>query len=267
MRHCSCGVAVLCIGLSLAACSDSRTPTTPPSPSTLPAGFSVSQGAMPGLNSPDASMFMVPGAVTVSYAGAGSCAMTAGTGQFACPTGMHDGLTYSMRQTFYDAAGNQQPAFNPQTTASIKSETTASGTITREGLTTTTNRTGVMTVTGLGPNATTHTLNGSEQGTMSATMNHNGAAITMNATFSGSTNNLVMPVRTAPDPTAYPLSGNRMHSATMTTTHPGGITSSTMTRRETFNGTSIVRIEMTIDGVTRNCEYDLAARTTTCGSR
>jgi hypothetical protein len=222
---------------------------------------------MPGLNSPDASMFMVPGAVTMSYAGAGSCAMTPATGQFTCPAGMRDGLTYTIRQTFYDAAGNEQPAFNRETTASIRTETTASGTLTHQGMTTTTNRTGIMVTSGLGPNATTHTLNGSEQGTMSATMTQNGTTITLNATMSGATLDVVVPVRSAPDPTAYPLSGSRTHSATTTMTHPGGTTTATMTRRETFDGTNIVQIEMTNNGIVRTCTYDLAARTTTCGSR
>lgn len=262
------GVTVLWIGVAMVACSDSKSPTTPPSPSNTPPGFSeVPPGAMPGLNSPDASMFLVTSAVTISSGGAGACAMTPGSGQFICPGGIRDGLSYTIRQTFYDAAGHEQPAFNRETTASTKIETTVSGTLTHQGMTMTTNRTGMMVTSGLGPNAITHTLNGSEQGTMSATLTHNGSPVSMNSTMSGATVNLVVPVRSAPDPAAYPLSGSRTHSATTTTTHPAGTTTATMTRQETFNGTSTVQIEMTTNGVTRSCTYDLAARTTTCGSR
>jgi hypothetical protein len=41
----------------------------------------------------------------------------------------------------------------------------------------------------------------------------------------------------------------------------------TTRRQETFNGTNIVQVELTINGVTQHCTFDLAARKSTCNDR
>lgn len=38
----------------------------------------------------------------------------------------------------------------------------------------------------------------------------------------------------------------------------------TVRRQETFDGTSIVKVELTVNGVTQSCTFDLATRTSTC---
>jgi len=120
-----------------------------------------------------------------------------------------------------------------------------------------------MTTTGLGSGATTHTLNGSEQGTV-VVRSPSGST---NTSINDATTDLVVPVRSRDGGPAYPLSGVTVH-ATVTTTTRGSETRTVTTRRqETFNGTNIVQVEITVDGATARCTYDLAAHTSTCARR
>ena len=80
--------------------------------------------------------------------------------------------------------------------------------------------------------------------------------------LSGTTMNLVVPVRAGEGSPAYPLSGTRIH--TTTTAGWGGRGPLTVRRQETFDGTNIVRVELTVNGVTQECTFDLATKTSTC---
>ncbi|HVL67856.1 MAG TPA: hypothetical protein VM364_11385 [Vicinamibacterales bacterium] len=186
------------------------------------------------------------------------------SGQFVCPSQSREGITLTMRFTLYDKDGNVLSVLDREKVASIRTETSASGTTSREGASVTIDRSGVMVTTGLGPQATTHTLNGTERGTVTASATINGVATTTTTSMLESTNNLVVPARRSSGDPGYPLSGERVRTATTTTTH--GSTSRTLTteRRETFNGTSVVQVQITVNGVTQHCTYDLAARTSTC---
>ena len=153
-------LATFATAATVAACSSS-TPTAPnPTPTTL--SPVVPNTGASGLTNAEIPLFTVAGAGT--YTGQGACTFNPSTGQFVCPDQSHGGLTVTSRFTLYDRSGNVQTAFDPATTASIKTETTASGTVSIGDNTVSINRSGVMTVSGLGPNATTHTLNGTEQG-------------------------------------------------------------------------------------------------------
>jgi hypothetical protein len=149
-------------------------------------------------------------------------------------------------------------------TAAIRTETTAAGTITREnGNAATVSRRGTMMTTGLGPDAKTHTLNGGEQGTIATTITgKDGATLTTSTSIDDATTNLVVPVRPADRGAAYPLSGTRVHTAI--TKGPGDRGTLTVRRQETFDGTNIVKVELTVNGVTQSCTFDLATKTSSC---
>ena len=172
-------------------------------------------------------------------------------------------MTFTLRFTLYDASGKVQSARNPNT-AAIRTETTAEGTIAREnGNTATVSRRGTMMTTGLGPDAKTHTLNGSEQGTIATTITgKDGAKFTTNTTIEDTTRNLVVPVRPAGRDAAYPLSGVRVHTAV--TKGPGDRGTLTVRRQETFDGTNIVKVELAVNGVAQSCTFELATKTSTC---
>ena len=253
------GMGLALLALMVASCSNSGSAPTAPSPSIT--GQTTATGTLTSLTDPDARIFSVTAADTPS--GRPPCEFNPATGQFECPPQARNGLTITMRYTLYDASGNVQSA-RDRNTASMRADTTAEGTITREnGASVTINRSGFMTTSGLGPNATTHTLNGREQGTVVATMTANdGAKVTTTTTVDDVTTNLVVPVRSGDRSTAYPLSGTRVHSAV--TTGPLGRGPLTVRRQETFDGTNIVRVELTVNGATQQCTFDLATRTSTC---
>jgi hypothetical protein len=38
----------------------------------------------------------------------------------------------------------------------------------------------------------------------------------------------------------------------------------TVRRQETFDGTNVVKVELTVNGMTQSCTFDLATKTSTC---
>jgi hypothetical protein len=253
------------LGLAVANCSSSGSapsaPTRPTAAATMP---TTSGGGVTMLADPDARLFSVTAAD--SPGGRPPCEFDPATGQFECPPQSRDGITFTRQFTLYNANGNVQPRFD-KTTAAIWTETTADGTTTRaNGGVVTIHRSGEMMTTGLGPGAASHTLNGREHGTITATMTAaGGEKVTTTTTIDGTTVNLVVPVQAGDRSRAYPLSGTRVH--TTTTTRWGGNGPQTERRQETFDGTNIVRVELTVNGVTRQCSYDLATKTSTCRQR
>jgi hypothetical protein len=63
----------------------------------------------------------------------------------------------------------------------------------------------------------------------------------------------------------FPLSGSRTHSTTTTSTKGTETKTSSSSRTETFDGSGIVQVVMTVNGQTKNCTVDLASHTSTCG--
>lgn len=266
MRLTSKAWLLMFLAATALSCSESRqTPSAPSSPMMAATPPSMSQSPMGPLSSladPDTRLFNVTGADTAP-GGRGPCEYSPSTGQFVCQDQTRDGITFTMRYTLYDASGKAQSAFD-RNTASIKTETTAEGTTARDnGTTATINRRGTMTTTGLGPAATSHTLNGSEHGTVETTATaKDGTKVTTRSTIDSTTTNLVVPVRSGDRGSAYPLSGVRVH--TTVTTGPQSRGAVTVRRQETFDGTSVVRVELTVNGVTQQCSFDLATKTSTC---
>jgi hypothetical protein len=257
--------------LTVASCSSQQNPPSAPTSSAAtaqatsapaPAAAPTQVTPLGGLADPDARLFAVTSADTPAGA-ENPCVFDPATGQFVCPEHTRDGITFTLRFTLYDASGKVQSA-RDRNTASVRTETTAAGTITREnGNTATVSRRGTMMTTGLGPDAKTHTLNGSEQGTIATTITgKDGATITTNTSIEDTTTNLVVPVRPGDRSAAYPLSGTRVHTAV--TKGPGDRGALTVRRQETFDGTNIVKVELTVNGVTQSCTFDLATKTSTC---
>jgi hypothetical protein len=256
--------AALLLTLALAGCSNETSSMSSPSPS---GDGQDSSGSLSALANPDVPIFNL-GAGDTSSDGRGPCVFDPESGQFVCPDRSRDGITFTLRYTLYDANGNVQSRFDRATTASIRTETTASGTTTRENATSTIDRSGVMTTSGLGIGATTHTLNGTERGTVVTTASgQDGLKVTSHTTIQDSTTDLVVPVgsKDRVRGPGYPLSGVRVHETVTTSSKNGGEARTVTTRRkETFNGTNIVQVEITVNGVTQHCTFDLDTRQSTC---
>jgi hypothetical protein len=252
---------VVFLGIAVASCSSmENTPTAPSQPAATVTTPTTSGSGAATLADPDAKLMAVTPADSPS--GQPPCQFNPATGEFDCPSQTRDGITFTRQFTLYDANGRVLAQFGKDV-AAIRTETTADGTTTREnGAVATIHRAGEMMTTGLGPGATSHTLNGREHGTVNATMTAaDGTKITTTTTIDGTTVNLVVPVRAGDRSQAYPLSGARIHTTTTTGTGKGPWT---VRRQETFNGTNIVQVQLTVNGVTQSCTFDLATKTSTC---
>jgi hypothetical protein len=237
------------------------------------------------LASADVPIFQVGSADTLSSdnsggtpMGPGPCQFDGASGQFGCADPRKGTVNLTRKVIFRDADGNVQSSFDKTTTASIEVQTSADGTTSRPGGgTATIHRTGDMITSGLAGEETTHTLNGTEQGTVDGAWTlPDGTKATENTTISDSTQNLVIPVPAKPDgmrpggpglnvPPPFPLSGSRTHATTTTSTRGTETKTTSLTRTETFDGTGVVQVVITINGETKNCTVDLVNHTNTCG--
>ncbi len=262
MKYIMRAASLVVLSVALAGCaSPESTPTAPTQPATTVTTPTMSGPGVAGLADADAKLFAVTPADSPS--GQPPCQFNPATGEFDCPSQTRDGITFTRQFTLYDVNGKVLAQFG-RDVASIRTETTADGTTTREnGAAATIHRNGEMVTTGLGPGSTKHTLNGREHGTVDTTWTTpDGKKVTANAVVDGTTVNLVVPVKAANGPPVYPLSGMRIH--TTTTSWTGGKAPQTVRRQETFDGTNIVQVQLTVNGVTQQCTFDLATKTSTC---
>lgn len=182
-----------------------------------------------------------------------------------------EGLTFTRRITFRDAAGATQERPDSLTTASITTETRVQGTHTRTGdrgtSTITVNRGGRMVLSGLAGRETQHVLNGAEGGTVeSVTESERGTVRSVQAFADSSINVTIRVPRTREN--HWPLSGTavRAHSGRMSVNGEAR-PAFTMRAVTTFNGTNLVPVVVTDARGTRTCSRDLATGQTICERR
>jgi hypothetical protein len=230
----------------LAACSDG----TSPKPSivtvdTLLAEVNIGQGlgnAASGL----AGVPMSTGLIRLGQ----DCPYNSVSQSFVCPARTTEGLTFDFYFQLFDASNVPQSAFNPATTAAIRTVSDIAGTIAPiNGLPSST-----MTLTAhndqtlSGLLTETHTLNGTGNSAVSSDVGDGPITVTTATTIS----NLVLPQRGSAK--RYPQSGSISSDIT---SELGPIGSFTMNFTMTFNGTSTVTVTITSDGTTETCTFDL----------
>lgn len=177
---------------------------------------------------------------------AATCPYDSATQSFVCPTTTMNGVTMSMYYQLFDASGALQSAFNPTTTAAIRTVSDLSGTVPTTGaLTATIEGHNDKTLSGL--LTATRTLNGSS--TTTVTMNDGSQPLRL--TIAETTTDLVLPQRGSATP--YPLSG----SISMDVTTSGGGFDVHVTI--TFNGTSTATMVVTSNGTTQTCTVNMAS--------
>lgn len=222
-------------------------------------GLPLSAGALP------ANSLVTP--LGVAAPPAPVCRYQEGGGRYECDPVTSDGVTLTRSYAFLDAAGRPQRRFDPVATASINTRFHIAGTTTRTGPAFTIDRRGDMTVSGLQGAETTQIINGVESGTTTVTGSTGFGRIATSTTSNDTTLNLVVPIPPRPPaPPApgerpapiWPLSGKRISNQTGSSSLDGGTSISRDMRQViTYNGTSVVTIEATIDGTTRTCQIDL----------
>lgn len=158
--------------------------------------------------------------------------------------------------TFFDAAGNEQDAYDPLTTASIHTVVEMAGQIERPRWSGTMERTRDLTITGLEGEETTRTFNGFGEEAMSRVRSvGDGTARTYEMTGSFTKTDVVVPVPGSGD--RWPLSGtvHRVMSVTVTG-GPNGDFTREMEVTITFDGDETANA--VING--EPFEIDLSAR-------
>lgn len=192
-----------------------------------------------------------------------ACAFDAASGRVTCSDVTINGLTISRSFAFYDAAGDPQ-AFRGPTTVRVNTRTWVRGTVERDSVTATIDRRSDLTVTGVQPGSTRRTFDGVEEGTSSIVARLARGTFVSDVRFADTTRGLVL---AANDPTAprWPLGGTVIRSAEGTRSREGG-DSQFFSRREeiVFDGTSRASLTITVNGQTRSCIIDLAARRVNC---
>jgi len=166
-----------------------------------------------------------------------------------------EGAERSCTVTYFDAAGNEQAAYDEVTTASMRMVTEINGELEREGWSATVARSREMTISGLEGAETSRTVNGSgsQAITRSNHSDENGTR-TYEMFGTSSIDNVVHGVPLEDNP--YPLSGSITRD--MTVTIIGGEDDGETRSRLaviTFNGTQFATV--TVNGETY--EIDLAA--------
>ncbi len=268
--------------LALSGCGSNQSGMSPSALTGAAAAASVAS-----LASPDVPIFQVGSADTSSASagdfsgapkGPGPCVFDDSTGQFSCPDVRRGGLSLTRKFILRDAAGNIQSSFDKTTTESIEVQTSADGTISRPGGgTVTIHRTGDMTTSGLAGAETTHTLNGTEQGTVvGAWTLPDGTKATENTTIADSTQNLVIPVpvkddggtmcsRCPPARRAFRCRDRERMRRQRRRRRAPKPSQRRAAGRRFLDGTGIVQVVMTVNGQTKNCTVDLSNHTSTCG--
>ena len=158
--------------------------------------------------------------------------------------------------TFFDAAGNEQEAHDPLTTASIHLVIESTHEFSRDSWTGTGTRSRDLWITGLEGEETSRTVNGTGSGTVTRSQ-HTDADGTRTYDMSSTSvmDNVVHPVPRTDD--AWPLSGTITRNMTINVVNgPDGDVTRTRTVVITFNGTYLVT--MTVGDET--FEIDMSTR-------
>src|ERR1043166_1871839 len=253
-------VAILSAAAAVVVGCSSEGPTAPKTSPSGDLATILGQMSLSGLGNLTAgpgtfNEGMVPAATVWNSA---DCVYSAATRSFTCPPITRGGMTYTRSFTLYDAAGNPQSALDGNT-ASIRTITTATGTIYPPGTfgPIALDRREDMTMSGL--NVGQPTLNGTSTSTMNTTMNGiGGPAQRLAMIWADTTANLVLPPRGA----GFPRSGSIAMTATTTTTPLDGSSAPVTTSfREviTFDGTSTVTIRLYIGTSVVTCKQTLGS--------
>ena len=248
--------AVLLIGL--VACSTEK--VTPPAQEAEIVQFDPTLGALAGQASmPGLMLDLGPDATGVAT----GCEWDAAVQRVVCAPVTRSGMTIRRSFVFLDAGGNAQGR-RTETTVAMNTRIGVTGTIVTDRGSITIDRDSDLTVSGLAPGSTSHTLNGTEAGRIAGTHRTDRGTISTTESFNARTDHVVVPVPRSPS--AWPLSGTSSRRSSVTAVRDGSSETRTRTfgHQVTFNGTRFVPVTLSHDGTTIQCTLDLATHRTDC---
>lgn len=177
-----------------------------------------------------------------------NCTYDPSSEKFVCPDRTNGSLTIKRFYEVFDASGNNQSAYDAQTTASARFHTVAEGSRTGEHFTATVLAERDFTVSGLAGSETTHTWNGSAVSTHTRSRHaDNGFTRSYSHQANTAVNSVVVPFPHQDG--LWPLSGTITRTVTFNReAGPRPSIQGTRTATVTFNGTQLV--PLTVNGVT-----------------
>lgn len=194
-----------------------------------------------------------------------SCTFDSGTGRVGCPDRTDHGLTVKASFAFSDATGATQSAFDTATTNSVNVTIDVSGTRSRHDgqVTSTLSHSSDRTIGGLASGSTARTVDGTAVAHEEISGTHDSVSFTAVRDAADTTRGLIIPIVDG-RPT-IPSAGTVIRSMTVSITPTGGTTSSRSRREEvTFDGTNVVKVKVTQDGVDQSCTITLPSRHLVC---
>ena len=259
----------LATAVLVAGCHDASTsPSSSGNPQSLDLAPILGQMSVGNVNSiPGASSAMsLPATATPPAVVPSACTYSASTAGFTCPSVTVDGLTFKTSYFLYDASGHSQSHPDAATTASVRTVTDGSGTLTFSaaqpsgpaasgtiGLTDHED----MTLSGL--LTATRTLNGTGTGHLDLTVG-GGTPLHSLLDRTSTTSNVVMPAQTT-GASAWPQSGTITSDVTLTPNASTPALTVPIHSVITFNGTSIVTITTSASVFSTTCKIDLSGKT------
>ena len=253
-------IFAVALALVASACgSDAAVgPSTPNTPNTPHATLEQALGELrlPVLGTAGISISgLFPGGPQLKA----SCAFSAASQSFVCPTATASGLTIDQSFTLLTSSGATQAAFDGTTTESVRSNTVVAGSVAQDGATLTVDAEEELTLSGLVTG--THSISGTGTAHLAGTL-FEGSDLEISMTSSIA--KVVIPANTTAAGQRWPVSGTIVVETSASLT---GFPPSTTRLTLMFNGTSKVDVTVTEDGVSRTCQQDLATSTQapTCG--
>lgn len=198
-----------------------------------------------------------------------SCTFSDATGRVTCPEFSRHDLAVNVSFAFKDASGVAQAKFDTATTNSVNVKTSVNGTKTRDddddddNITSTVAHSSDFTVGGLATGSTQRTIDGTAEAHEKTSGTREGIAFTAVRDATDAVTGLVIPLSDG-RPT-IPSAGSIVRAMTVTITKDGN-DPVTKSRREeiTFDGTNVIVVKITQDGVTKNCTLTLPGRDLSC---
>jgi hypothetical protein len=193
-----------------------------------------------------------------------SCTFSSETGRVTCPPKERHDLIVNVSFAFKDVAGTAQPRFDTLTTDLVNVQTDVSGTKTRHdgAITSTVSHESDRTVTGLAPGSTQRTINGTAEARENTTGTKEEVEFTAERVAYDTTSGLVIPIVEG-RPT-IPSAGTVVRRMRVSITRGGETNTRSRREKVTFDGTNVVKVEITQDDVTKNCTITLPEKKLVC---
>jgi hypothetical protein len=193
-----------------------------------------------------------------------TCTYDVITARVGCPDKVRDGLTVTISFAFTDTAGAPQPKFDTTSTNTVNVKTTVKGTrVRKDSSVSVLDHASDRTVTGFAPGSTQRVINSVAHASETTTGVRDSVPFTVVRLATDSTRGLTIPIRS--DRPTIPTAGVVIRTMSATITPEGG-EAKTRSRREmiTFDGTNVIKIVITQDGVTKNCTITLPGGQLVC---